>query len=780
MGILAGIFLCSFSSIAFEIALTRIFSISLWYHFAFMVVSIVMLGIGLSGTVLSLVPGLATRKNIGLSALLLALSMPAAYLLSNLVPFDPVKLSWDRTQVLLIGAYYILLGVPFFFFGLIMSGSFALYPEKSGLLYGADLLGAGAGSAAVILLMGTLGPGRAVFAVSLVGASGAFLMGRRRAGLGLGAAVLGVLIINPGIIQIRMSPYKGLQQALKYPGAEHIAAYNSGFSRVDVFKSPMARFAPGLSLTYLEDLPRQIGLSVDGSSMDAITEAKRETQKEEKSEEFLRYLPSALPYEMKGGGEALVVEPRGGLQVLMARHYGFRDIQSIESNPLIVDVIRNDFGEFSGEIYDRNARKGLARSWLKGSARRFDIIDISLTGTTPSALFGISEDYRLTVEAFKQYLSHLKEDGLLGISLFVLPPPRTELRVLSTALKALEDLGMEDPGSHIAAIRSWGTISMLVKASPLSADDIAILKGFAKERRFDLLYYPGINESETNLYIKTPASDYYRAFQSIIRPETRKAFKKSYLFDIREVRDDNPFFHYYLRLENIREIYRLAGRKWQYFIEEGSLLPAVLAQVLVLSLVLLLLPIAARRKHPVRVGSLLYFGLLGLGFMFVEVPLIQKMILPLENPSYAVASVLASILLSSGIGSLLSQRLSFFRTPYVLAALSALIIPYGFVLSAFADGISAYPLAAKVMLSFLMIFPPGLLMGIPFPLGMRTIREELIPWAWAVNGCFSVLAPVLAIMLAMTAGFRWVFMLGALAYALAFVALKGIIKRGEQ
>jgi hypothetical protein len=771
-GIFAGIFLCSLSSIAFEIALTRIFSISLWYHFAFMVVSMVMLGMGLSGTVLSLAPGLKSRGNLGLYALLLALSMPAGYLLSNLVPFDPVRLSWDRTQIFLIGAYYIILGVPFFFFGLIMSCSFALFREKSGLLYGADLLGAGAGSVAVILLMGALGPERTVFVISLAAASGAFLMGRRRAGLGIGVAVLAVLIINPGFIGIRMSPYKGLQLALKYPGAELLGTYHSGFSRVDVFKSPMARFAPGLSLTYLDELPRQIGLSVDGASLDAITEAGRP--------EFLRYLPSGLPYELKGTGEVLVMEPKGGLQVLMARDYGFQDIQSVESNPLIVDVIREDFGEFSGGIYDENTWKGLARSWLKGNSRRFDIIDVSLTGATPSALFGISEDYRFTVEAFSQYLRSLKEDGILGITLFILPPPRTELRVLSTAVRAMGELGMENPGRHIAAIRSWGTVTMLVKASPLSTNEIDLIKGFARKRRFDLVYYPGIKEDETGVYIKTPSSDYYQAFEAIIHPETREAFKKNYLFDIREVHDDNPFFHYYLRLGNVREIYRLAGGKWQYFIEEGSLLPALLAQVAVLSLVLLLLPLAARRQYPVRGASLGYFALLGLGFMFVEVPLIQKMILPLGNPSYAVAAVLASILASSGAGSLLSQRIPFLRTPYVLAALSVLIIPYGLLLTPLTDDISAFSLPVKIVLSFLLILPAGLLMGIPFPLGIRTIREELIPWAWAVNGCFSVLAPILSIMLAMWVGFKWVFMLGALMYALAFLALKGIFRRGEQ
>jgi SAM-dependent methyltransferase len=766
---LAGLFLSSFSALAFEVALIRIFSVSLWHHFAFMVVSIGMLGMGLSGAVQSLLPKLRKSDLLGTYALLLGAAIPLGYALSNLTPFDPARLSWDRVQLFYLAIYYIALSVPFFFFGMVASTAFSTASGRSGLVYGADLLGAGAGSVASVFLIGWAGPEKAVYVISLGALLGAFLMGRHRTAPVLAIAVLLLLVTGPEITKIRMSPYKGLEQALRYPGAEHLKTYRSGFSRVDVFKSPLARFAPGLSLSYLEELPPQVGLSIDGSHISAITKAGGKL-------DFLRHLPPALAYEIGKRESALLMDPRGGLPVLLAKEYGTETVISVESNPLVVDAVREDYGEFSGNIYSENTLTGLARSLLMRTAERFDIIDLSLTGAAPSGAFGISEDYRLTVEAFKEYFSHLRPGGVLSVSLFILPPPRAELRLLAVAIEAMEEMGIDNIRENIAAIRSWGSICLLFKSTPFKPGEIRGIKAFSKSRRFDLVYYPGIKKEETDVYIKTSPGGYHEAFAKIIDPGTRGAFIGQYTFDVSPVRDDRPFFHYFLRLENLRETYSLMGKKWQYFIEEGYLLPAVFAQAAILSAVLLLLPAVLGRGGRAAFDPVLfYFAFLGLGFMFIEVPLIQKMMLPLENPSYAVAGVLASVLASSGAGSLLSQRYGALRSPYVVAALSAMIIPYGLLINTMAGSLLALALPARFALTFAMVLPAGLLMGIPFPLGIRLLGEknrELIPWAWAVNACFSVLSPVLATMLAMAVGFKAVFLLGAGMYALAFGVLR--------
>jgi hypothetical protein len=393
----------------------------------------------------------------------------------------------------------------------------------------------------------------------------------------------------------------------------------------------------------------------------------------------------------------------------------------------------------------------------------------------PSGLFGISENYAFTVEAFKQYLTHLSGDGVLSLSMFIIPPPRTELRLLATGIAALEELGVTEPGENVAAIRSWGSITILLKRTSFTQDEIAAIKSFSRDKNFDLLYYPGIKESESNIFVRMPDNDYFKAFQSLISRDKRETFVKDYIFDVTPVTDERPFFNHYLRAGRVKETLEVMGGKWQYFIEEGYLLPVVLVQVILLSLILLVLP-ALKRKERARPSSvLIYFALLGLGFMFVEVPLIQGMILPLENPSYAVAVVLASVLICSGAGSLLSQRYASLRAPLTVIVLAILIVPYGLLLTLLAGKVAAYPLEAKFALSFLLVAPAAALMGIPFPMGIRLLGEKspgLIPWAWAVNGCFSVLAPVLATMLALAFGFKVVFLLGALMYAGAFAVIR--------
>ena len=823
--ILLVIFLCSLSSLAYEIALMRIFSVSLWYHFAFMIVSIAMLGIGTSGTVLSLYPKLRNLSNIGIYGLLLGTGISTSYILSNHIPFDPVKLSWSKLQLLYIGIYYIILSIPFFFAGLIIATAFSCIGERASLLYGADLLGAGIGSIGILYFVAIMGPDRAVFLLSCIALFASFVISSKKLKIISSILILvnfSLLLFHPKFIDLRMSPYKGLEVALRYPGAEHLKTYFSPFSRMDAFKSPAVRFAPGISLRYIDALPEQIGFSIDGGEINAITNVH--------NGEFLRfltYLPSALVYEIgntsntphtpfrkrenpqspfsnpptppfrKGGQggfeDVLILEPKGGIQALVAGYHGAENIYKVESNPLIVKVIRDEFGDFSGEIYKDKTWSGLGRSRLKSMKKQFDIIDISLMGTTPSGSFGISEDYRFTIEAFKEYFRYLKPEGFISINLFIIPPPRTELRLTNTILKTMEELGVKDREKHLAALRSWGSICILAKKSPLTLKEIEAFKRFAEEKRFDFIYYPGIKEVETNTFIQTPSNEYFRAFQNIINPETHASFTQNYIFDIRHVSDDRPFFHYYLRFENIREIYKIMGGKWQYFVEEGFILPAVFIQVLILSLILILLPAISKEKAKVKVEgkegqnlnlnlglSLLpYFALLGIGFMFVEISFIHRIILPLENPSYAFAAVLTSILISSGIGSLLSYRISFLRSSYVAVAISFLIILYSILLPFFSDIISPYSILLKIISVFFILMPIGLLMGIPFPLGLTILSERnkiLIPWAWAINGCFSVLAPILTMMLAMATGFKFVLWVGALSYGMAFITLKRFLK----
>ncbi len=313
------VFLSSLSSLAYEITLTRIFSISLSYHYAFMIISIAMLGIGASGTALSLFPRLKNSR-ADIETLFLAVSIPASYLLSTSIPFDPATLLWAKTQLLCIILYYLVLSIPFFFTGLIISKALASFSETSGLLYGGDLLGAGAGALGSLVFMAITGPGQAVFAISLVAFLSPLILGGKKLrvlSLVLLLLVFALLTLHPQWTAPRISPFKELQVALRYPSAKLLKTYNSPFSRIDLFQSPAVRFAPGLSLTYLNPLPEQIGFSIDGGEINAITHPAGRS-----SLAFLKYLPSSLPYEIRRLDDVLILDPKGGLQVLVANYFG--------------------------------------------------------------------------------------------------------------------------------------------------------------------------------------------------------------------------------------------------------------------------------------------------------------------------------------------------------------------------------------------------------------------------------------------------------------------------
>ena len=780
-GIPALVFLTSMATLAFEVLLTRVFSITIWYHFAFMVISIAMLGFAASGTVLAIFPGMKERRNVGWYTLALGVAMPGGFLLANLVAFDPVRLSWEKWELLNILLTYLCLALPFFCTGLVIATSFSLENRRAGLLYGADMIGAGIGSVGVLLLMGRVPPERGVFVIALIMVAAASLVGDRRlraVALFPAAAIIALLIIQPGFCRPRMSQFKGLEAAMQFPGAEHLRTWHTPFARIDTFRSPAVRYAPGLSLRYQEPLPEQIGVSIDGGEVTAVTAATKMA-----GPAFAEQLPAALPYAIAPRRKVLILDPRGGLPVLTARRHGAEQIVTEESVAALERIIREELAGFSGDIYGGESRVGLGRSWLAGEKRRFDLIEISLLGTEPSGSFGIAEDYRFTVEAFREYLGHLDDNGILSFNLFIIPPPRTELRIMATLATALEELGARNPGAQLAAIRSWGTVTILAKRSPFTAGEAEAVRNFAGEKRFDLAWLSGATAEECNVHVRTRDFDYFNSFRAIIAGSERASFLNGYLFDVRPVRDEAPFFSHFLKHDRIPETFYTMGKKWQFFLEAGYILPVVLIQTFMISVLLVALPALAGKRNSAddcAAGRhfLPYFALLGLAYMFVEVALIQKLILPLENPPVAVAAVLASLLISSGIGSFLSHRhpgMAHSATLLLLAiivALCSLGLPSLFVIAA------PWPLPLRTIFFCALVALPGSLMGIPFPTGLKLLGRtapDMIPWAWSINGVFSVLAPLLAVIIAISAGFRTVLLLGAAAYLLAFLMLRKIV-----
>lgn len=772
------VFAASFASLAYELALIRLLSITLWYHFAFMVVSIAMLGIGASGTLLAVVPRLKDLRKVPLYVLLLALAIPASYLAAGRIPFDPARLAWDWTQLAFIGLFSVVLAAPFLFFGLAVSASYASLTGSAGMVYAADLLGAGTGSVALFALLYTGGPERSIFIMSLLAAGAALLRGGvvvRSASVLLVALDLLLLLTQPVFIRPVVSAYKPLPFALTYPGAKVLETRYSPYSRIDIFESPAVRFAPGLSLTYLDPLPPQTGIAVDGGDIHAITDAE-----DLASMKFIDHLPSALPFLLGRPRTVLVLEPKAGLSLHQAIRSGATRIVSVESNPLIQDVVNKRAGITPPPGVELRSMTGLGRNWLAGRDEMFDVISLSLLGSLLPGSFGLSEDYAATVEAFQQYLAGLAPGGVLSLDLYLMPPARSELRLMATLLEAAGEEGTTDASDRIVIVRSWDTVTVLYKNGAITQADIAAIRRFCDRNRFDTVYYPGMQPGEGNRYVKMRDNSYANAFRSIIDGKTRSAFIGDHLFDIRPKRDAAPFAHYYLKLENIREIYRAMGGKWQYFFEEGYLLPFLLLQVLVVSVVVMLLPLVRREQTgkeaaPRRlISTLPFFGLLGLGYLFVEVSFMQLMMLPLEHPAYAAGTVVASILAGSGLGGYLSGKREPRSRTAALLWLAGAIVMYALMLPTLTTALAHLPYAARIIACFVLFLPAGILMGMPFPLGLSLLGKgdpDLIPWAWAMNGCCSVISPILAMLIALSTGFTVVLLCGAGMYVIGAVLI---------
>ncbi len=787
----SGILTVSVATLVLEVSLTRLFSVSGWHHLAFMVVSISLFGLAASGTFLS---AFREKLSANTDSLLFvfssffSVSCVVGFAVANAVPFDPFKLSWDPTQILYIVIYYICLGAPFFFSGLCVAVVLSRMIENASRFYFFNLLGSGLGSVIALRVFGPFSGSEVIVFTGFIGAISTTLFSlntRRRLPL-IGAAasvgLMALLLLNAEhVTPLSISPYKGLQAALRYPNSELILTRWNEFSRVDVVKSGYVRFAPGLSYEYRNEIPPQLGIMIDADSLTAITEyGDGFTQLQ-----FTNFLPMAFAYRLRPNASTLILGAGGGLGVLTALHQNASSIVATETNPLVVDLVRNEFGDLSGQIYDDPRVRVYvsdARSFVRRSKEKYDIIELTLTdnvGASSTGIYALAENYLYTKESFEDLLAVLTPGGVLSVTRWLLPPPREVPRLVSVAVSALKSQGVSDPNREIAVFRSWGTITLLVKKGGFSAQDTSRLVSFCDEMRFDVVYFPGVSESQVNRFNKFPEPYYYEVISALLSDRTED-FENDYLFDLTPVSDDRPFFFHFFKWDKIIPTYESMGKKWQPFVEGGYLAPMVLVQAVALTLVFVLLP--ARRFEDRgstygRWGVLSYFLLLGFGYMFVEITLIQRFTLLLGPPVYAFSLVLAALLTSSGLGSLFSERLRISSAIHVCVFIAAMLAFYVAGLHVFLDLLLHLDFGARVAASLVALCPLGFFMGAPFPLGARLVEKRnpgIMAWAWAVNGSSSVLGSVLSMIIAVSWGFTSVLLLSTLTYLAAAAVMLGL------
>ena len=785
------------ATLLYEVALTRIFAIAYGYHFAFLAMSLGLLGFGASGTLLGLRPPARQPLRPRLLARLAAaasLALVCGYAVSNLIPFDPYRVGWEPSQLVLLAAYLLCYAVAFLLAGLVLGLPLMRWPQRAPGLYGANLAGSAAGAGIALVVLDRADPTVAVLLAGLTAALGSvgFACARSEAeapahrewradrfvGLTAAGLVLVVLWQTPSWLEIRLSPYKPLSQLESFPDAQVLERKSSAASRIDVVSSSAIHSAPGLTLQYQGSLPEQSAVVLDGEVVLPLT------SREGLTHDFVDGLPTSLPHHLRPASRTLVLEPGGGLEVLSALELGARSVVAVENNRLLAELLTSDLSARAGGVYADPRVELLVsnpRGYLSHPQDAFDLITLALSENrraVTAGAFSLSETYPLTAEAFDAYLAHLTPEGLLVVHRWLQLPPTEGLRAGALVADALRRAG-KSPDTRIIAIRSFSTMLILAKQEPFNPSEIELAKAFARERQFDLVWYPGIQPGEANVANVLRRDRYHESFQQLLSDE--QGFYDRYEYDVSPPRDTRPFFFHFFTWEQTPTVIALLGKTWQPFGGSGYLiLVALLVLTTGLSLALLLVPAAAiRRRDPDRLERhnrappMVYFAALGLGFLLVEVVLVQRFVLFLDHSARSFAIVVFGLLAFSGLGSIWSARLPWRGG---LAALVAVVALYPVVLSTVLPGSLGGDLGVRIGITFLLLAPLGFLMGIGFPRGLASLgaaRPSRLPLAWGLNGFTSVISAILAPMIALSWGFEAVFGCAALAYAVALVAARG-------
>ncbi|GIV81879.1 MAG: hypothetical protein KatS3mg051_1233 [Anaerolineae bacterium] len=781
----SGVALFSATVLTFQVALTRLFSVAQFYHFAFLVISLALLGFGASGSLLAICPRLRAPAWRPVFALATGPAMLAAYLVLNRWAFDSYAIAWDRAQLWRLLGNLLSLAIPFTLAGALIGALLGDPALSPGRIYGANMIGSAGGAAVAPLLLARLGDERILLLTAALAAFAGLILvigqarhalSARLTGAGIVIVTLGLLSAPPALFSIEPSPYKALSHFRRNPDATLAAPRTNAYSRLDIVRSPSIHVAPGLSMTYLSGPPPEIGLLIDGDNLLPVVQASAAPTA------FAQAMPAAVPLGLFEQPDVLILGAGGGLDAWIALNNGARSVVAVEGNSLVVEALRGTLREWAGLAGDPRVRllHQEIRAYARQSRERFDVVQLALTDAyrpVTSGAFTLTENYALTVEAFRDYLNLLRPQGVFVVTRWLQTPPSEEVRTLGLILAALDPL-TADPAQHVIAFRSFQTITFLVKRVPFSPAEVAQILDATERLQYDMVLAPDLPPERINRYARLPEPIYHQTLSELLQANDRAAFYDAYDFEVRPPTDDRPFFFHFFKWRQTPDILNNLGRTWQpfggsgYFVLVALLIFATLAAAL---FVVLPVALARRFRQALRVAGgrtrrrvVIYFAGLGLAYLFIEVATLQQFVLILGQPTLAMATVLATLLLASGIGSALSDRLPWGAGMIALTALAALwprLIPAVF------SGVLGLDLGVRWTLCVLALLPLGFLMGIPFARGLSAIRPaaDLLPWAWAINGGASVISGVLAPLLALSAGFSWVLWAGAALYGLAWL-----------
>ncbi|HSB89769.1 MAG TPA: hypothetical protein VLD63_07060 [Anaerolineales bacterium] len=769
-----GVALLSGATLAYEVGLTRLFAVQQFYHFAFLVISLAVLGLAAGGVYLSLGrrPG-----TLAVPAWGFALAALVAYAVLQVLPFDSYSLAWDGRQAVVLLVYVLSAAAPFFFSGWLTCAAIAMAGTESRLPYAASLLGGSLGGSLALWVGGAASGEAVVFVAASLGAAAAATFStvpnRRVTAAVVALACLIPAARLPTAWSLRLSPYKPLRAALQAPGSVLRETAWSPTTRLDVVQSDAFHIFPGLRLNTTLDLPHQIGVFLDGEGPYPLTALDPDAPS---APLLAAALPSNLAYRLRPSASTLLLRSAAGTEVGLALASGAASVTAVIEEPLVTDRLRGSFVEQSGAIA-LNSRVTIVststRSALAARAGPFQVIEFALRDPDRpirSGAFSLNEEYDLTVEALQQAFDRLTPDGLLMVTRWLGTPPSDESRAWATLLAAADRPGRPPLNGRVLAFRSMRTATLMASPSTLLPQDLTTVRAFLNQNGYDPIYLPGLRPDELNRHNQLPRDVYHEMFVALL--EDREATLRSYELDIRPATDDRPFYLQFFRWRQTPEILAELGRTWQPFGGSGFLvLVLLLGLIVAVSVPLVAVPWRRLRTtaRPPPSGSrpVVYFAAIGFGYLLIEVSLVQQATRLLDRPAVALTAVLTVLLLASGVGSLLSTRLRLsILFPVLMMTLG--LIAWG--LPSVLSQAQGWPMEARLAVTAAILCPPGLFMGVPFARGLAATDGGIVPLAWAANGAASGVAGVLAAMVSLSFGLRATLVAGGVAYLVAWWA----------
>ena len=796
-GTFAGLFLVTLATLTYQLLLTRTFSVTMYYHFAFVAISVTMFGMAVGAIAVFLRPAVFVAERVTRHLAIGSMTCAAAIVLSYLTHLAiPFLVEPSLVSVYGIVLTYTALSVPFIIGGIVVSLALTRFPAQVSTLYAADLAGAALGCLAVGPALRLADAPTAVLATSATVGIAAVLFAldrppaqRDRANLVRACGALAVVFIaatiahgtaaREGAAWLRLVWVKG-----QYEARPLVEKWNS-FSRIRVIGDPERAIKPsgwGLSSTLPPELrARELHLDIDsyaGTELTAFSGDPAEVG-------HLRYDVTNMAHYLRPDSRVIVVGTGGGRDVLSALAFNQKGVTGVEINDGILDLVNRRFGDFTGHL-DRDPRVRFvndeARSYIARLEDRADIIQISLIDTwaaTASGAFVLTENSLYTVNAWRIFLDHLAPRGILSVSRwYYADRPGEVYRLATLASTTLMQMGVTRPGDHYAIVRARpahavnapdGVGTMLVSRDPLSNHDLDVLESEAARLNFDVVQSPRRSADAT--------------FAAIASGDRLSEAIAQHPLNISPPTDDTPFFFHMLRLRDVFDTSRWQDQGIVRFnMTAVGVLGVLLVTVTVLTLSCILLPLLlSGRRGDFRGGAwhLLFFAAIGFGFMLVEISQVQRLTIFLGHPVYSLSVVLFSLLLSSGAGSLSTARLKpgeGDRSALVrMVMLVIVLVAFGAITPTAVRHYEAAATPVRIAIAVAILVPIGFFMGMAFPIGMhRALRDvpSIAPWLWGVNGAASVSASVLVVVISLAAGISAAFWAGTACYVLAVVALR--------